>query len=158
MARRNLTEKDIKYYMKSILLVLVLCLGVATSAFATDSYLCIGSKITVFNYDENTKVCRSITGESYNIYIVERHKNAKYMWGVRRPGESGINYLCNEDFNEFGYLSCAFGGFRMYKENLMFLNSYLEDYFCNLVDVNGQLTTEAGRNVPYIEIGRCHPL
>jgi hypothetical protein len=154
-----MTEKGVKYYMKSILLllVLVLCLGVATSAFSTDSYLCVGSKITGFNYDKNTKVCRSITEESYNIYIVERHKNAKYMWGVRKPGESGINYLCNDDFNEFGYLSCDFGGFRMYKKNLIFLNSYLED-FCYSMDVNGQLTTEAGSNLPYIEIGRCHPL
>lgn len=145
--------------MKSILLplVLVLCLGLATSAFATDSYLCIGSKITGFNYDRNTKVCQSITAESYNIYIVERHKNPKYVWGVRKPGESGINYLCNEDFNEFGYLSCDFGDFRMYKKNLIFLNSYLED-LCYSMDVNGQLTTEAGSNVPYIEIGRCHPL
>ena len=56
--------------MKStfLFLILALCLGVATSSFATDSYLCIGSKITFFIHDNNNKVCRTITEESYNIY------------------------------------------------------------------------------------------
>jgi len=142
---------------KFLLLILFLCLGQATSALASDSYLCIGSKITGFVYDNNIKACRSITEESYNIYIVEKHKNAKYIWGVRKLGENSINYLCNKDFNEFGYLSCDFtGSFRMYKQNLIFLNSYLED-FCYSADVNEQLSPEAGRSVPFIEIGRCHP-
>jgi hypothetical protein len=147
--------QKVNHYMKSILFVLVLCLGLTSSAFAAESYICIGSKITFFIYD-NTKVCRSITTESYNIYIVERSENTKYMWGVRKPGESDFRYLCSEDFNEHEYLSCDFGDFRMYKKNQIFLNSYLDD-FCFSKDFSGQLTTESERNVPYIEIGRCHP-
>jgi len=48
------------------------------------------------------------------------------------------------------------GNFRMYKENLIFLNSYHED-LCHSPDVNELLTTETGLNIPFIEIGRCHP-
>ena len=160
MTHRNMRRKEVKYFLKLILshLVLFLCLGVAVSAFATNSYICIGSKVAVFYYDKDTKTCRSITEESYNIYIVERHRNAKSEWGVRKPGENSINYPCNGDFNEFGYLSCDFiSNFRMYEKNQIFLNSYLED-FCSSMDVNGKLTTEAERNLSYIEIGSCRPL
>ena len=145
--------------MKSTLIIsiLVLCLGVTECAFATDSYLCIGSKITFFIYDNHYKICRSITEESYNIYMVEKHKNTKFMWSVRKPGERAISYLCKEGFNENEYLSCDFmGNFRMYKKNLVFLNSYNEG-LCYSPDVNEPLTTEAGINIPFIEIGRCHP-
>ena len=152
-------RKKVKYYLKSILLLVILfkCLGAAVSAFATDSYLCIGSKVAAFYYDKDTKTCRSITDESSNIYILERHKNAKFKWGVRKPGKNNINYPCNGDFNEFGYLSCDFiSNFRIYGQNQIFLNSYLEG-ICFSMDFNGQLITEGERNLSFIEIGRCHP-
>ena len=153
-------RKKVKYYLTSIqlLVVLFLCLGVAVNSFATDYYLCIGSKVAAFYYHKDTKTCRSITEESFNIYIVEKHKNAKFTWVVRKPGENSINYPCNGDFNEFGYLSCDFiSNFRMYGQNQIFLNSYLED-LCSSMDVHGQLIAEDERNMSFIEIGRCHPL
>ena len=146
--------------MKPILyvLILVLCLGVATSAFAADSYLCIASKITGFIYEKNIKQCRSITEESNNIYFVERHRGAKYTWGVRKAGEAGSTYLCDEDFSESGYLLCGSeGDFNMNKHNLKYLISYLMG-FCNTIDDDRKVTTEEGGDVSYIEIGRCHPL
>jgi hypothetical protein len=143
--------------MKAILtlFILVLYLGVTTSASADDSFVCIGSKITHFIYDKKTKECQSIIQESYNIYIVEKHKNTKHTWGLRKSGET---YLCDEDSNESEYLLCdIIGDFKMFKRNLQFLNSYLEDS-CYSTDIYGKVTGKAGRDESYIEIGRCHPL
>ena len=135
--------------------LLVLCLGFTTSAFAADTFVCIGDKIIHFIYDKKIKECRSIIRESYNIYIIERHENAKYPWELRKSGEP---YLCDEDSKKSGYILCDFmGSFKIFKHNLKFLNSYLEDS-CYTTDDDRKVTSETGRDVPYIEIGRCHSL
>ena len=156
MVLRDIDEKEGKYCMKSILLLLflVLCLGVSTSSFAADSYICIGDKKIYFFNDNKNKECRSIVEESYNVYIIERHKNAKYTWRLRKSGET---YLCDEYSNESEYLLCdLMGDFKMFKQNLKFLNFYL-DNSCYTTDYYGKVTGETGMDVPYIEIGRCHP-
>ena len=151
--------KEVKSYMKTklSLLVLVLCLGVTTSAFATDSFVCIGGKIIYFIYEKNTQECRSITEESYNIYIIERNKNEKYTWGLRKPGKDSIPYLCDKDSNESKYLLCDFmGDFKMFKHNLRFMNSHLEG-LCYPTGYKRKVNGDEREGVPYIEIGRCHP-
>jgi hypothetical protein len=142
-------NKEVCLYikLKVLLLVLILNLGVTASALATDSYLCIGGKMTRFIYDKNTEKYRPVIKESYNIYIVEKYNNAKYDWQLRKTREGDMTYFCEEAADEPSYITCDYvGDFKLFKHNLKFL---ISDYVHETADARGY--------VRYIEIGRCHP-
>lgn len=130
-----------------MLMVLYSCNSISQSG-----YLCIPDLATGFAYQKNidkwvtTKF--NVSGEKYLLT-----KNNKGIWEWRNFGEKSPGIYCEEDFNEYGYISCSgFSQISFNNKNLRFLKIYKIGY------VNKGIAGKEGEDTPSMEIGTCTPL
>jgi hypothetical protein len=123
-----------------------------------DGYICTADMATGFsykggawssaNFEPNRKFIVSRTAQGGQSASVPDAK-----WSVLVLGDKGPSNDCPE-FDTLGNLVCLgpFSEFRMSKESLRFLYSYLSGYWDR-----PPLGSEAG-DTPYIAIGKCSPM
>lgn len=123
-----------------------------------DGYICTADMATGFshkggawssaNFEPNRKFIVSRTAQGEQSASVPDAK-----WSVLVLGDKGPSNGCPE-FDTLGNLVCLgpFSEFRMSKDSLRFLYSYLSGYWDR-----PPLGSEAG-DTPYIAIGKCSPM
>ncbi len=119
-------------------------------------YLCVMEKATGFSYDKGGS-WQSTDFEVEEKYLVTpRPKNfadelipSDVAWLVTAVGKKRPEYLCKDDFNKIGYLSCKglFSEFKMSRATMRFQTYY----------GNGYVSDEKA-DTPYVAIGKCSPL
>jgi len=138
-----------------------LCVTFPTISFAVDAYLCLPHSTTGFKYDKNLGDWKTNNFGNRDKYIVSKSKLPGYAWKVTKYMKTAPIYVCEEDFNNSGYLFCEeTGEFRMNKHNLRYIRTYILGYYnLNVKDDNGKVKPEEeGSSTPFIEIGKCSPL
>jgi hypothetical protein len=149
--------------IKPVLLFVAVSLVVAFPivSFAVDAYMCLPQNTTGFKYDKNIADWKVNNFENRDKYIVSKSKLSGYGWKVTKYMKTAPIYVCEEGFNNAGYLFCEeTGEFRMNKHNLRYIRTYILGYYnLNVKDDNGTVKTEGeGSSTPFIEIGKCSPL
>ena len=135
---------------------LLTTLLVATSVYATDSYLCVAEMTTGFTYDATKKSWKSADFRSEKKLAITRAKQKPYAWEAKEVGDSRPAATCERDFNEAGNLFCS-GVFdlRVNKRQLRFLYVYPIGYWS---DDSGNPAYREGDNTPALAIGKCRAL
>ena len=145
--------------MKTILsaLAIILYLGVATSGFAGDSYLCITDKASGFLYDKDTKEWKSAEFEPGEKYILKKSKKTIDVFTPDAEVGDFLIYNLESSFSA-GYCSkIASRGYiydcklwtgiaKFNEKKMIFLKVYTPGYWDN-----------STLNTPYMEIGKCSP-
>ena len=123
-----------------------------------DGYICTADMATGFSYKGGA--WSSANFEPNRKFIVSRTAQGEQSasvpdakWSVLVLGDKGPSNGCPE-FDTLGNLVCLgpFSEFRMSKDSLRFLYSYLSGYWDR-----APLGSEAG-DTPYIAIGKCSPM
>ena len=128
-----------------------------------DGYICATDMVTGFtskggewksaNFEPNRKFVVSPATQAHQSGMPESLAVPDAMWAVLVLGDKRTTNICPE-FDALGNLVCLgpFSEFRMNKDSLRFLYSYLSGYWDR-----SALASEAG-DTPYIAIGRCSPM
>jgi hypothetical protein len=118
----------------------------STSAFAVESYLCIGEQATGFIFNETNKTW-STSKLTTRKWIIKKSETPSSKWVVLMFGTDSPVAYCKEDFNENGSMVCdGFFDFRMNNIKLRFISAYLIGYW----GIHAE-----GEDSPSIEIGKC---
>lgn len=149
--------------VKPVLLFFAVALFVVfpTISIAVDAYMCLPKNTAGFQYSETLGHWKTTDLKTNDKFIVSKSKLPGYAWKVTKYMKIAPMYVCEEDFNNAGYLFCEESGeFRMNKHNLRYIRTYILGYYnLNVKDANGNVKKEGkGSSTPYIEIGRCSPL
>lgn len=125
-------------------------------AIAGESYLCSAELTTGFTYDADRKTWRSADFRSEKKIAITRAKNKPYAWEAKEVGDAKPASVCEQDFNEAGYLFCS-GVFdlRFNKRQLRFLYVYPIGYWS---DDSRAAASKEGANTPALAIGHCRAL
>lgn len=144
--------------MKGVTVLLVtICLVVASFAFAGEQYLCTADSATGFAFNKSSNSWEQRTFKASAKYIISKPEDGTTAFVVREIGNSSPVAKCDNDFNKYGYLFCSGLGtdFRFNKDNGRYLSAYLLGYY-NVLQGDIQ-KTDATSDTPYVEIGKCSP-
>jgi hypothetical protein len=150
--------------MTKLLLLFVafpLFVSLPTISFAVEAYMCLPNNTTGFQYNKILGSWKTADFKTSDKYIVSKSKLPGYAWKVTKYMKIAPMYVCEEDFNNAGYLFCEeTGEFRMNKHNLRYIRTYILGYYnLHVKDDDGKVKTEDERSsTPLIEIGKCSPL
>ena len=139
--------------------LLLFVLGLLPVVVYGEGYICAADMATGFSYKGGTWSAANF--EPNRKFIVSRTGQGEQSamsvpdakWSVLVLGDKGPTNTCPE-FDTLGSLICLgpFSEFRMSKDSLRFLYSYLSGYWDR-----PPLGSEAG-DTPYIAIGKCSPM
>jgi hypothetical protein len=133
----------------------LVCTFLPTAVFA-ESYLCISDLVTGFSFDEQHKKWEIGRFKAEDKYIVTRSTGELSKWEVKETGQSIPNAFCAEDFTVHGGLRCnGLVEFRMNKNNLRFVLTYLIGFWSDNIPGAPDLYFKEGENTPFLARGRC---
>jgi hypothetical protein len=128
-----------------------------------DGFICVTDMVTGFtskegewksaNFEPNRKFVVSPAAQANQAGMPTPPAVPEAKWAVLVLGDKRATNICPE-FDALGNLVCLgpFSEFRMNKDSLRFLYSYLSGYWDR-----SALASEAG-DTPYIAIGKCSPM
>lgn len=130
---------------------------------SAEGYICVSDMVTGFtskggewksaNFEPNRKFVVSPATQAHEAVTPTWLNLPDAKWAVLVLGDKRATNICPE-FDALGNLVCLgpFSEFRMNKDSLRFLYSYLSGYWDR-----SALASEAG-DTPYIAIGKCSPM
>lgn len=153
--------------LASFALIAVLSVGPAGSfAQGRDGYFCTTDHATGFAFNKAKKQWGTVTFQETGKFLITRASPAELkngnVWVVKKVGSSSPDFVCQADFNDFGYLNCkGLTEFIFNRKNNRFLSSYMIGYVSDAIEGNEAATAllgPEGSNTPAMQIGRCSPL
>lgn len=139
------------------LLALVQTVGAAVA----DSYVCVADISAGIRFDKQSRQWEGTKFTANEKLVVSRATGEfakKYKWMVKTVGRTWPSYLCEEDFNDAGYLSCVgFGDFRFNHRNGRYMSTYMVGYVSDGLGKDS-VSSEEGADTPSLTAGKCSPL
>ncbi len=148
---------------------IIVFLTIVSNTSLADQYLCIAEESTGFFFNEKSNKWETSKFQTDHLkYVVSQvgpeevysFVPRKWSYKVVKHGENWPSFLCEEDFNKPGYLSCPNseasnnqGDFHFNNKNLRFLIANPFGYFNVLPSIN-KITDETSAT-PFMTIGKC---
>lgn len=132
----------------------------AHPASAAETFICVADYAAGLAFDKAAKKWKSAIFDPREKLLLskatpeEAKKGA--VWVVKETGSTVPRFVCNEDFNEAGYIYCrGFGDFRFNRKNLRFISTYMIGFVTDGIESPNSIFGNEGENTPSLSAGRC---
>ncbi len=132
---------------------------------AADRYLCVAENSAGIAFDKTSERWTATVFKADQKVIVakatddEKKKAKGATWTVKPIGSDLPESICENDFNDAGYLYCTgFVDFKLNRKNLRYLSIYTIGYITDVQGETNSLFGKEGSNTPAITAGKCSPI